>query len=65
MANGNNWNPKTRMYEAIEDDRKFKDNVVLGNVSKSVICENYNNGFYADYGTDLCENCGERKGKHN
>lgn len=37
----------------------------IDSVSKSVTCENYNNGFYDDYGTDLCENCGERKGKHN
>ena len=39
MANGNNWNPKTRMYEAIEDHRKFKNNVVLGNVSKCPHCK--------------------------
>ena len=33
MANGNIWNPHTRLYEAIEDDRKFKHNGVLANVS--------------------------------
>jgi hypothetical protein len=27
-------------------------------------CNNYVNGFYADYESDCCENCGDRKGKH-
>ena len=27
-------------------------------------CDNYVNGFYGEYGLDSCENCGERKGKH-
>lgn len=40
MANGNKWNSKTRMYEAIEDDRKFENNVVLGNVSNTEPCKN-------------------------
>lgn len=39
MANGNNWNKKTGMYDAIEDDKKFKNNVVLGSVSYC-LCSN-------------------------
>ena len=28
-------------------------------------CNNYENGYFGKYGADNCENCGERKGKHN
>ena len=33
MANGNNWNPKTKMYEAIEDANK----ILLGLQADSTI----------------------------
>jgi len=32
--------------------------------SSNGVCDNYENGFYGDYDTDLCTNCGERKAKH-
>jgi len=29
-----------------------------------IACDNYVNGFFADFKSDLCENCAERKSKH-
>ncbi len=31
---------------------------------RSKVCGNYNNGFYANYDSDLCINCGHRKALH-
>ena len=59
-----NSNSVTLARQELESALAFFVKLPIHNIGKSVACNNYNNGFYADFSIDLCENCGERKGKH-
>lgn len=57
MANGNIWNPHTRMYEAI--DGRMADNLLISGVSGSCsVCKSKNNvRFVQITDCNLCEKC--------